>query len=273
LKLPLVGIQILPLRELHPTSGMLRYNVGRKGQVEMGTLFLVRHAQASFLEQNYDKLSKLGEEQARLLGEFWALRNIVFDRVCVGQCVRQKDTVKFVSDSYHKCGLKFPTALVVPGFDEYQGEAVLEHSLPGLLENDQSIRQLHAAFKSSADSAGRRTSFQKLFEAVIGKWVCGAICPQGVETWPAFCSRVNSGLADFLSIGGHGERVAIFTSGGPIAVAMQRALQLSRESTLQVSWMSRNSSWSEFLYAPDRFTLSSFNSHGHLADPAMHTYR
>ena len=84
---------------------------------------------------------------------------------------------------------------------------------------------------------------------------------------------MSSGLAKFLSAGGRGERVAIFTSGGPIAIAMQRALQLSPESTLKVSWMSRNSSWSEFLFAADRFTLSSFNSHGHLGDPEMLTYR
>jgi broad specificity phosphatase PhoE len=239
----------------------------------MGTLFLVRHAQASFLEQNYDKLSQLGEAQARLLGEYWAQRSVIFDRVCVGPCVRQKDTARLVSDAFEKKGLKFPQPLVLSEFDEYRGEAVLERSLPGLVKNDQRIRDLHAAFRSSSDSAGRRATFQKLFEAVIGKWVRGAICPPGVETWLEFCSRVNSGLAKFLAAGSRGERVAIFTSGGPIAVAMQRALQLSPESTLQVSWMSRNSSWSEFLYAAERFTLSGFNSHGHISDPAMLTYR
>jgi broad specificity phosphatase PhoE len=239
----------------------------------MGILFLVRHAQASFLEQNYDKLSKLGEAQSRLLGEYWAQRKIVFDRICVGPCVRQKDTIKFVSDSYHRFGLKFPAPLVLPEFDEYQGEAVLERSLRELLEKDESIRDLHAAFQSTSAADQRRFAFQKLFEAVIGKWVCGKICPQGVEPWREFCSRVNSGLAKFLSAGSRGERVAIFTSGGPIAIAMQRALQLSPEITLKVSWMSRNSSWSEFLYAANRFTLSSFNSHGHIADPEMLTYR
>ena len=239
----------------------------------MGILFLVRHAQASFLEQNYDKLSKLGEAQAHLLGEYWTQRNIVFDRACVGPCVRQKDTIELVSAVYNQAGLKFPKPLVLPEFDEYQAEAVLERSLPGLLEVNQGIRDLHAAFQSSSDSAGRRVTFQKLLEAVVGEWVHGAICPPGVETWLQFCSRVNSGLAKFLSAGGHGERVAIFTSGGPIAVAMQRALQLSPESTLQVSWMSRNCSWSEFLYTAQRFTLSAFNVHGHINDPAMLTYR
>jgi broad specificity phosphatase PhoE len=239
----------------------------------MGILVLFRHAQASFLEQNYDKLSKLGEAQARLLGEYWAGRGVLFDRVCVGPCVRHKDTVTLVRETYDKTGLKFPEPLVLPEFDEYDGEAVLSRSLPGLLEKDPSIRDLHAAFQSSSGPAERRISFQKLFEAVIGKWVGGAISPAGVETWPGFRARVNSGLAKFLSGGRHGERVAIFTSGGPIAVAMQRALQLSTESTLQVSWMSRNSSWSEFLYDAERFTLSAFNAHGHISDPVMLTYR
>ena len=239
----------------------------------MGTLFLVRHAQASFLAENYDKLSSLGEAQARLLGEYWAGRGVTFDRTCVGPCVRQKDTAKLVSESYDKAGLKFPERLVLPEFDEYQGEAVLKRSLPALLENDQGIRELHAAFESSTGTAERRATFQKLFEVVIGKWVRGEISPQGVETWLEFCSRVNAGLSKFLSAGGRGERVAIFTSGGPIAVAMQRALHLSPEKALQVSWMSRNSAWSEFLYSAELFNLSAFNVHGHLTDPEMLTYR
>ena len=239
----------------------------------MGILFLVRHAQASFLEENYDKLSKLGEAQSQLLGEYWAQRKIVFDRVCSGPPLRQKDTLKLVSGAYEKAGLKFPEPQVLPEFDEYQGEAVLKFSLPELLEKDQRVRDLHAAFQSSPDSARQRAAFQKLFEVVIGRWVEGEICLQGVETWLEFCSRVNSGLVKFLSGGVHGERIAIVTSGGPIAVAMQRALQLSAAKTLQLSWMSRNSSWSEFLYNAERFTLSSFNVRAHLADPDRLTYR
>jgi hypothetical protein len=84
---------------------------------------------------------------------------------------------------------------------------------------------------------------------------------------------VNSGFAKFLSAGARGERVAIFTSGGPVAIGMQRALHLTAEDTLELTWMSRNSAWSEFLYSARRFTLSSFNIHGHIEDPAMLTYR
>jgi broad specificity phosphatase PhoE len=238
----------------------------------MGILYLVRHAQASFLELNYDKLSELGETQARLLGEYWAQRKLVFDRVCAGPCARQKDTARIVGDAYEKEGLKFPVPLMLPEFDEYQADAALERSLPGLLKSDQSIRDLHAAFQT-AGSAGRRVAFQRLFEAVIGRWVEGAISLPGVETWSEFCIRVDSGLSRILGNCSRGERIAIVTSGGPIAVAMQRALSLSPVDTLRLSWMSRNCSWSEFLYSGDRFTLSTFNNHAHLDDVAMLTYR
>ncbi|MFZ1974119.1 MAG: phosphoglycerate mutase family protein, partial [Candidatus Acidiferrales bacterium] len=74
----------------------------------MGNLYLVRHGQASFLQQNYDKLSPVGEAQARLLGEYWARRGITFDRVCVGPRERQKDTVELVRAAYRTSGTAFP---------------------------------------------------------------------------------------------------------------------------------------------------------------------
>ena len=239
----------------------------------MGVLYLVRHAQASFLEPNYDKLSALGELQSRVLGEYWARRTIIFDRVGVGPCARQKDTVKLVSAAYQQAGLNFPDPQTLSEFDEYHAEEVLRATLPALLEKDQKIRDLHAAFQTAANNAAQRTTFQNLFTAVIGDWVRGAIRLEGVETWPQFCARVNAGLTKFLASDKRRERVAIFTSGGPIAVATQRALHLSPESTLQMTWMSRNASWTEFLYSTERFTLSSFNIHEHIVDPAMLTYR
>lgn len=240
----------------------------------MGILYLVRHAQASFLQQNYDKLSPLGETQARLLGEYWAQRKIVFDRVCVGPRERQKDTTCLVRDAYRRAGLPFPESQLLPEFDEYQGEEVLKRGLPQLLETNQAVRDLQAAFQSSTTDAELRANFQRLYEAVVGDWVRGALHLPGVETWQEFGARVDSGLVKFLGGGVRGERIAIFTSGGPIAMGMRRALQLSAENTLQLTWMSQNASWSEFLYSGgDRFTLSSFNCHAHIEDPAMLTYR
>lgn len=239
----------------------------------MGRLLLVRHAQASFLSQNYDKLSDLGEKQARLLGEYWAKRNTGSDRVCTGPGVRHRDTARHARDACLRAGVPFPEAVVVPEFDEYQGDEVLKRSLPRLLESSEKIRELQGAFEKSNGSHERFNTFQKMFEAVINMWVDGRISADGVESWAEFSIRVNQGLARILSAGQHGERVVIFTSGGPIALAVQRALQLTPQNTLQISWMSQNCSVSEFLFSKDRFTLSTFNSFPHLDEASLQTYR
>jgi broad specificity phosphatase PhoE len=239
----------------------------------MSLLYLIRHAQASFLQENYDKLSPLGEQQAVTLAEYWAARKLKFDRVASGPCQRQKHTAKLVARAYQASHQNFPELEELEEFDEYQAEAVLKRALPELLATDKSIAKLQAAFKSSSTETEQRKHFQKLFESVITRWVRAEISPKDVESWQEFKTRVNSGLKKFLKQGRRGETAAIFTSVGPIAIAMQTALKLSNESALAVSWMSPNCSWSEFLYGADRFTLSTFNSHPHLEDPAMLTYR
>jgi broad specificity phosphatase PhoE len=239
----------------------------------MGRVFLVRHAQASFLEPNYDKLSATGEIQARALGEYWARHKVTFDRVCTGPRVRHRDTEKGVREPYAKHGLAFPESLVLDEFDEFQGDVVLEKSLPQLCETNSHIRDLEAAVKTANSPMQRRRNFQKLFDTVITMWVNGELAVDGVESWDGFIARVNRGLSHFLSTAEKSETCAIFTSGGPVAVSVQRALRLSPQDTLQVAWMPRNCSYSEFLFSADRFTLSTFNSFQHLDDPALLTYR
>ena len=239
----------------------------------MGRVFLVRHAQASFLEADYDKLSTTGETQARVLGEYWARHKVIFDRVCTGPRVRHRDTEKGVRETYAKHSLAFPESIVLDEFDEFQGDVVLEKSLPQLCETNSHIRDLDAAVKAANSPPQRRRNFQKLFDSVVTMWAKGELSVAGVESWEAFIARVNRGLTLFLSTAGKSETCAIFTSGGPVAVSVQRALRLSPQDTLQVAWMPRNCSYSEFLFSADRFTLSTFNSFQHLDDSALLTYR
>jgi len=238
----------------------------------MGRLILVRHAQASFLSQNYDELSALGETQARLLGEYWAQRKVAFDRVCTGPAQRHRQTAQLVCEAYRTAGFSLPAPTIAEEFDEFQGEAVLSQSLPQLLASNDKIRESHAALQTSASEAQKRANFERLFEAVISRWADKGIALSNVESWQDFCARVNRGLSSFLSSSRKGEIAAVFTSGGPVSVAMQRALHLSAQDTLRVAWMSLNCSFTEFLFSGDRFTLSSFNSFPHLDGEAL-TYR
>jgi broad specificity phosphatase PhoE len=239
----------------------------------MSRLLLIRHAQASFLDQNYDKLSALGESQARHLGQYWKRKKIVFDRVYSGPRVRQKDTARIVAESYRDAGLSFPEPMEVPEFDEYHGDAVLEQGLPQLLESNREVRELHQAFQNSTSSDRRLANFEKMFEMLITKWVEGEVVLPTVESWAEFCARVDRGLSQCMSATGRGQQIAIFCSGGLVGVAMRRALHLSYRDTLRAAWMIRNCSCSEFLFSGDRFTLSSLNAFPHLDDVSLLTYR
>jgi broad specificity phosphatase PhoE len=239
----------------------------------MSRVILVRHAQASFLEPNYDKLCATGEVQARLLGEYWARRGMLFGRAWSGPRVRQVQTARLVEEVYQSVGREFPEVGEMSEFDEYPAEAVLKLGLPQLLETSEEVRDLHWAFERAEDPDERKRSFQQMFEAVIGMWVSGELVVDDVESWPAFCARVDRGIAAIVNEEmARGDSV-VFTSGGPIGVAMRRALHLSHADTLQLTWMSRNASFSEFLTSRDRFTLSAFNSHPHIEDEALLTYR
>ena len=242
----------------------------------MGRLILARHGQASFLSDNYDQLSALGVRQAYRLGEYWAGRNTLLDRAISGPQERQKDTAAEAAKACWREGLKFPKPEVFPEFAEYDGDAIMRLGLPLLLEREPRMRRLHAAFQAATGKEQRHAAFQRVFEVVQGAWARGEIADRSLESWADFSVRVNAGFDRVINECRPAATIVVFTSGGPIALAMQRALQLSVDLTLRTSWMSRNASWSEFLFSrehPDRFTLSTFNDFSHLGDPTMHTYR
>jgi len=239
----------------------------------MSHIILARHGQASFLERDYDKLCANGETQAGLLGEYWSRRGMVFDGVYSGPRVRQRETARIVAESYRSAGVDFPETVVMDEFDEYQAEAVLRECLPRLLQVNAEIKELHRAYEDSSEVGDRRKTFQKLFEAVISKWVAGKLSADGVEPWHEFCLRVERGLAQVVRDTPPAASAVVFTSAGPIGAAMRRALHLSAEDTLRMTWMSRNASFSDFLAAGERFTLSTFNAHPHLDGDGLLTYR
>ena len=58
----------------------------------MSLLLLVRHGQASWGSDDYDRLSPLGEEQSRLLGAALAARGVRPDVVLRGSLLRHRQT-------------------------------------------------------------------------------------------------------------------------------------------------------------------------------------
>ena len=65
----------------------------------MSKIFFIRHGQASFGSDDYDRLSNLGREQAGLLGAYWDDRKVGFDAVYSSDLKRSRLTAEY----YAKC--------------------------------------------------------------------------------------------------------------------------------------------------------------------------
>jgi broad specificity phosphatase PhoE len=60
----------------------------------MGAIYLVRHGQAAFGTDDYDRLTEIGYTQARLLGGFFAVRRVRCDAIYTGTLRRHTETVR-----------------------------------------------------------------------------------------------------------------------------------------------------------------------------------
>ena len=64
------------------------------GHIVMSEIYFFRHGQASFGEENYDRLSPLGVRQAQVLARYLAKAGKVFDAVYYGEMERQQKTAR-----------------------------------------------------------------------------------------------------------------------------------------------------------------------------------
>lgn len=239
----------------------------------MSQLILVRHGQAAFLSDDYDQLSPLGEEQSRLLGEYWAKRTLSFDALFTGPRRRQVNTGRIVREQLAQAGWPAPELITLEEFDEYNADGILTELLPQLIERDAQFRQLHEAFENAETIEARRRYFQKRFEVITLAWVRGELLSPKVESFREFHARVRRGLEKVTKEASSGSRVAVFSSGGAISVSVQFATKAHEEMVLDFNWRIRNCALNEFVFSKHRITLDSFNAIPHLDDPKLHTYR
>jgi broad specificity phosphatase PhoE len=92
----------------------------------MATIYLIRHGQASFGTEDYDRLSALGTRQAEVLGEYLRDHGIAFDAVYSGDLQRQRETARLALKSQER---EVPHH-VDPRFNEVRNDEQLEHLVP-----------------------------------------------------------------------------------------------------------------------------------------------
>lgn len=218
----------------------------------MGTLFLVRHGQASLGADDYDQLSPLGQRQSQRLGDHFRQQQCRFDAVLTGTLRRHAQTYAGICQGM---GLPANDALAPPlvawpGLNEYDSHALLA-CLPAA-----------AALPRPDTAEGFRQYFRLLREA-LGLWMNGDIHPQGMPSWADFQHGVVSALDHIRTH--HTGDVLLVSSGGPIATAVSHVLGTPQQSTIELNMRLRNTAVSEFTYSPSRHSLLTFNTLPHLS--------
>ncbi len=230
----------------------------------MSTLYLIRHGQACFGSEDYDRLSPLGCEQVAMLRDHLRTLGVAPHEVWSGSLRRQVHTADILNDD------SAPPPRVERGFDEYRAEPLVQAWLAGPGRETSLAR-----WQDNPQRASPR-DYQRLLEAAGLAWIHGELDADAPELWPAFRKRVGAGLAAVMRSAGRGRRVAICTSAGVIGAALGHVLTLDDRQALSLSWSVYNASLTVLVFDERRTSLSSFNALPHLDKPGLQrliTYR
>ena len=214
----------------------------------MGTLYLVRHGQASFGAENYDQLSELGHRQSHRLGEYLASRGLQFSATIRGSLKRQADTLTGIQKGMGEGASIANQEMVWPGLNEYDSHAV--------------IAAIHPMPLPKPDTPALYRQHFRILRDGLTQWMAGVTSPHGMPSYVEFVEGVASALAHVRK--NTDGNVLMVSSGGPISTAVGHVLGCPAESTIELNMRIRNTAVSEFNFNPKRMSLISFNNLPHL---------
>jgi broad specificity phosphatase PhoE len=191
-------------------------------------VLLIRHGQASFGAEDYDRLSATGEEQSRLLGAWLAAAGTPPDLVAMGPRLRHRSTTELCLEA---AGID-AQPLILNGLDELDHHEVLARYRPDLL----------------ADA--------------IARWVGSEHDDEYTRSWSQF--RIDT-LAALDTLTAHPARtIWAFTSGGPIAIIANALLDAPPAQAFRMSWPLVNTGVTRLRPGKAGTTLITYNAWPHL---------
>ncbi|AGH46035.1 histidine phosphatase family protein [Paraglaciecola psychrophila] len=216
----------------------------------MSEIYLVRHGQASFGAKNYDKLSELGHQQARWLGEYFSARGITFSQAFMGDMVRHRETTEGILDGL----IHSPVVTVDTGFNEF---------------NFQNIGNSYLSLnpQNRLPENPKPADFYRLLKLAMHAW-SEDLLPKSTldESWLDFKNRVQRAL-DLACLQNSDKPILIVSSGGAISMLMSLVLGLDAKQIIELNMQVRNTSISHFFFNKSNIRLSSFNNIPHLDHP------
>ena len=219
----------------------------------MGTLYLVRHGQASFGADDYDQLSPLGRQQAVRLGEYLRQRfereGVHIDTVLMGSLHRHRQTWEGLAEGAQWAH----TPEIWPGLNEYDSHALIDTIHPEPLAKPDTPEMYRHHFRLLRDA--------------LKAWMDGRTQPKGMPSYAQFVKGITDAL-DHVRANCSGNAL-IVSSGGPISTAVGQVLGAPAETTIELNLRIRNTALTEFVFTPKRHMLLSYNTLPHL-DSAEH---
>jgi len=221
-------------------------------------LVLVRHAQASYGTDDYDRLSERGLVQADLLARWFAAQpDLHFAAVHVGAQRRHAQTLAAISKAAADAGRELPDPTVDVEWNEFDHESLLRGYITHA-PDDPDLDYLHGR-----EPARVRALLGRAFLA----WHEGALDAAMPETLAAFRARVERARR-------RAERDAttlVVSSGGAIARCAQATFGFDEARTIELNLALHNSGIVEFVRDGDAWTLARWSDVPHL-DPPEHAH-
>jgi len=219
----------------------------------MGSIYLIRHGQASFGSENYDQLSELGERQATRLGQVLNQRLPKFDTVIMGSLYRHQQTAVNCLAEFGQ-NLDQVNLKIDAGWNEYDHRNVLA--------------QLNPEFATAAGTTefirkqeNPKVAFEKIFNDAMARWISNEDGTGYTELWNSFTSRVDKAMQEVLT---HpAKSIAVFTSGGPISLVAQSLLGVPQDKIMDMNWTLMNCGVTKLVSTGSRVFVASLNEHTH----------
>jgi len=217
----------------------------------MSRIYLVRHGQAPFGTEDYDRLTATGITQCEQLARHWFAIGRPIDCLFSGTLRRQRDSAAAFARAFGHPGGATLEPCELPGFEEYNHRALLE------------------AHAGGSDAAGAKDSreFHRRLTRALAAWADGSLA--GFEPYDAFRKRCAAALAALLAATGRGRSAVLFASAGSIGAAMQGPLGLGDRDAIRLKLGFYNTGVSCLLWDGEAITIESVNTVSHLENPAF----
>jgi broad specificity phosphatase PhoE len=244
-----------------------------KGRRPLSTVYFFRHGQAG-QRDDYDRLSELGREQARLLGLHVRSEGLRFDKAWVGGLRRQAETATLVLEALAGGGLSPAETATDARWNEFDLDAVYEGIAPQLARDDAEFRsEWEELERQVRDGNGHvHRIWTPADTKVVKAWIEGRYRIPA-ESWREFVQRVKTAGEEFSALP-EDATVAVFTSATPVSIWVAAAFGSEHPAqVLRLAGASINSNITVMRWRDGEPHLGSFNAAPHLKEAALRTFR